>query len=158
MLNTYMSCLSPTMIHIIPYFQELLPFVHKNMPLMALFIWICFFLQQQGHPCVLDIYLVVLGFGVVSLVCCVELSVISDFKAIISLGKRERVGCFSFISVWCHVTVSVSGLQIRVRIGKLFSLFLIQNICCGYSLRRFFCAPKTHFKFIGKKIIEILPK
>ena len=26
-----------------------------------------------------------------------------------------------------------SGLQIRVRIGKLFSLFLIQNICCGYS-------------------------
>ena len=27
----------------------------------------------------------------------------------------------------------VTGLQIRVRIGKLFSLFLIQNICCGYS-------------------------
>ena len=27
----------------------------------------------------------------------------------------------------------VVGLQIRVRIGKLFSLFLIQNICCGYS-------------------------
>ena len=26
-----------------------------------------------------------------------------------------------------------TGLQIRVRIGKLFSLFLIQNICCGYS-------------------------
>ena len=26
-----------------------------------------------------------------------------------------------------------SVLQIRVRIGKLFSLFLIQNICCGYS-------------------------
>ena len=26
-----------------------------------------------------------------------------------------------------------SGLQIRVLIGKLFSLFLIQNICCGYS-------------------------
>ena len=25
------------------------------------------------------------------------------------------------------------GLQIRVCIGKLFSLFLIQNICCGYS-------------------------
>ena len=24
-------------------------------------------------------------------------------------------------------------LQIRVRIGKLFYLFLIQNICCGYS-------------------------
>ena len=26
-----------------------------------------------------------------------------------------------------------SGLQIRVRIGTLVSLFLIQNICCGYS-------------------------
>ena len=26
-----------------------------------------------------------------------------------------------------------SGLQIRVCIGKLFSLFLIQTICCGYS-------------------------
>ena len=26
-----------------------------------------------------------------------------------------------------------TGLQIRVRIGKLFSLFLIQNICCGFS-------------------------
>ena len=26
-----------------------------------------------------------------------------------------------------------SGLQIRVRTGKLVSLFLIQNICCGYT-------------------------
>ena len=26
-----------------------------------------------------------------------------------------------------------SGLQIRVRIGKLFSSFFIQNICCVYS-------------------------
>ena len=25
------------------------------------------------------------------------------------------------------------GLQIRVCIGKIFSLFLIQNICCAYS-------------------------
>ena len=51
---------------------------------------------------------------------------------------------------------SVSGLQIRVRIGKLFSLVLNQNICCGYSMRRFFCAPKTMFKLMGKKIITIL--
>ena len=28
---------------------------------------------------------------------------------------------------------TVAGLQIRARIRKLFSLFLIQNICCGYS-------------------------
>ena len=27
----------------------------------------------------------------------------------------------------------VTELQIRVCIGKLFSLFLIKNICCGYS-------------------------
>ena len=27
---------------------------------------------------------------------------------------------------------SNSGLQIRVRTGYLFSLFLVQNICCGY--------------------------
>ena len=27
----------------------------------------------------------------------------------------------------------VPGLHIKVCIGKLFSLFLIQNICCGYS-------------------------
>ena len=26
-----------------------------------------------------------------------------------------------------------TGLQIRVHIRKLFSLFLIKNICCGYS-------------------------
>ena len=36
-----------------------------------------------------------------------------------------------------------SCLQIRVCIGNLFSLLLIQNICCGYSkelsqMRRFF--------------------
>ena len=29
--------------------------------------------------------------------------------------------------------ISIAGLQKRVLIGKLFSLFLIQNICCGYS-------------------------
>ena len=28
---------------------------------------------------------------------------------------------------------TTTGLQIRVRIGKLISLFLIQNICCGCS-------------------------
>ena len=30
-----------------------------------------------------------------------------------------------------------AGLQIRVHILKLFSLFLIQNICCGYSKEPF---------------------
>ena len=49
-----------------------------------------------------------------------------------------------------------SGLQIRVLIGNLFSLFLIQNICCGYSKNRRNEHPKHMFKLIGKKIIKIL--
>ena len=36
----------------------------------------------------------------------------------------------SVIFVPCSI---VAGLWIRVLIGKLFILFLIQNICCGYS-------------------------
>ena len=32
-----------------------------------------------------------------------------------------------------HLSSVSPGFQIRVCIGKLFSLFLIQNICCGYS-------------------------
>ena len=53
----------------------------------------------------------------------------------------------------------ITGLQIRVRIGKLFSLFLIQNICCGYSkeLSQWegsFEHPKHMFKLMGKKIIK----
>ena len=54
-----------------------------------------------------------------------------------------------------------SGLQIRVCIGKLFSLYLIQNICCGYSKEPSQCDgsfehPKHMFQLIGKKIITIL--
>ena len=55
-----------------------------------------------------------------------------------------------------------AGLQIRVCIVKLFSLFLIQNICCGYSKEPIqwdgsFEHPKHMFKLMGKKIITILP-
>ena len=55
------------------------------------------------------------------------------------------------------------GLQIRVRIGKLFSLFPIQRICCGYSkepsqLDGSFEHPKQMLKLMGKKIIKILRK
>ena len=35
-------------------------------------------------------------------------------------------------------------LQIRVCIGKLFSLFLSKKICCGYSKEPSQWAPKTH--------------
>ena len=55
----------------------------------------------------------------------------------------------------------LSGLQIRVCIGKLFSLFLIQNICCGYSkepsqLDGSFEHPKHMFRLMGKKMVTIL--
>ena len=33
----------------------------------------------------------------------------------------------------CKIPIFYPGLQIRVCIGKLFSLFLTQRICCGYS-------------------------
>ena len=51
-----------------------------------------------------------------------------------------------------------SGLQIRV--GKLFFLFLNQNICCGNLLEPsqwdiFLEHPKHVFKFMDKKIIKI---
>ena len=46
-------------------------------------------------------------------------------------------------------------LQIRVCTGKLVSLFLMQNICCGYSKNSLDETehPKHMFKLIGKKII-----
>ena len=55
------------------------------------------------------------------------------------------------------------GLQIRVRIGILFSLFLIQNIWCGYSKEPSqwdgpFEHPKHMFKLMGKKTIISLHK
>ena len=53
------------------------------------------------------------------------------------------------------------GLQIRVCVVKLFSLFHIQNICCGYSKEpseRDGSSehPKHMFKLMGRKIITIL--
>ena len=46
---------------------------------------------------------------------------------------------------------------------NFFSLFLIQNICCGYSKEQSqrdgsFEHPKHIFKLMGKKIIKILCK
>ena len=44
---------------------------------------------------------------------------------------------------------SMPGLQIRVHTGKLYFLFLNQNICCGEH-------PKLMFKLMGKEINAIL--
>ena len=56
------------------------------------------------------------------------------------------------------LTKSTAGLQIRVHIGKLFSLFLIQNICYGYLKELShrdgaFEHQKHMFKLMGKQII-----
>ena len=50
----------------------------------------------------------------------------------------------------------ISGHQIRVGIEKLFSLFLIQNLCCGNSKETVYEHPKHMFKLMGKTIITIL--
>ena len=60
-----------------------------------------------------------------------------------------------------HLTPLYAGLQIRVCTGKLFFLFLNQNICCGYSKEpsqwdASFEHPKHMFKLIGKEINAIL--
>ena len=55
--------------------------------------------------------------------------------------------------------LGTSGPQIRVCNGKLFFLFLNQNIYCGYSKEPSHASlehPKHMFKLIGKKIIAIL--
>ena len=50
------------------------------------------------------------------------------------IGEFLRVPAHEFINPFLKkMLTSLSGLQIRVCIGKLFSLFLIQNIRCGYS-------------------------
>ena len=50
---------------------------------------------------------------------------------------------------------TAAGLQKRVHIGKIFSLFLIQNICCWYSKEQSqsdgsFEHPKHMFKLMGR--------
>ena len=67
--------------------------------------------------------------------------------------KNDPCSCHNYLWIF-------TGLQIRVRIGKLFSLFLIQKICCGYSKEPSqwdgsFEHPKHMFKLMGKKIITI---
>ena len=80
------------------------------------------------------------------------------FISISNVGENDMLAVWFESALFNHVVlenarvVNVlqcwSGLQIRVCIGKLFSLFLIQNICCGYS--------KHMFELMGKKIITIL--
>ena len=59
------------------------------------------------------------------------------------------------------IFIEGSGLQIRVRTGKLFFLLLNKNICCGYSKEPSqwddsFKHPKHMFKLMGNEINAIL--
>ena len=60
-----------------------------------------------------------------------------------------------------HSNLILSGLLISLHTGKLFFLFLNQNICCGCSKEPSqqdgsFEHPKHMFKLIGKEINAIL--
>ena len=61
-----------------------------------------------------------------------------EYLFVLTFSGRVYTGTISDVTVgkiqpkrneYKHLT----GLQIRVRIGKLFSLFDIQNICCQIS-------------------------
>ena len=61
----------------------------------------------------------------------------------------------------CCIMQYCTGLQIRVCTGKLFFLFLNQNICCGYSKEPSqwdgsFENPKHMSKLMGNEINAIL--
>ena len=52
--------------------------------------------------------------------------------AMCSVKNMARTFSFSLgVRIVCKRVTT--GLQIRVRVRKLFFLFLSQNICCGYS-------------------------
>ena len=61
-LTPTLSCSSSKMIYIIPWLHELLPFVHKNMPLLALLERVYAMFAQQGHQSALDKFLTNIRF------------------------------------------------------------------------------------------------
>ena len=78
-------------------------------------------------------------------------------KSVLKLQQWQTVSRLSLMTRTSQQSESFStkaGLQIRMHIGKLFSIFLIKNICRRYSKE-----PSQHmFKAMGKKIIKILLK
>ena len=76
------------------------------------------------------------------------------------MGRKESNKTRAFAAHTLKV-LETSGLQIRVCIENLFSLFLIKDVCCGYSKETSqgdgsFETSKHMFKLMGKKIIKIL--
>ena len=93
---------------------------------------------------------------------CVYVKAICDWKFIIELFSFSLT--YQIISDDYNLLFQAyydTGLQIRVCIEKLFSLFLVQNICCEYSKEPSqwdgsFEHPKHMFWLMGKKIVTIL--
>ena len=75
--------------------------------------------------------------------------------------KFKEIEYMCWYKLNTHVFISYSGLKLRVRTKKLIFLFLIQNICCGYSKELShwngsFEHPKHMIKLMGKKIFTSL--
>ena len=82
-----------------------------------------------------------------------KISIISSVGIHVYLEQTQ----WDLLAIKHHFWWEYPGLQIRVRIGILFSLFLIQNIWCGYSKEPSqWDGPPEHpkhiFKLMGKKI------
>ena len=84
-------------------------------------------------------------------------------RYIVGSAKAKKI--YMCVFTVCRPTLFYScrpsGLQIRVCTGKLFFLFLSQNICCGYSKEPSQCDgcfehPKHIFKLTGKEVNVIL--
>ena len=72
-----------------------------------------------------------------------------DYKVLKSKDLPLRLTVF--VTSWLLLTIYdnfmiISGLQIRLRNWKIFSLFLNQNICCGYSKE-----PSQYFLYFSTK-------
>ena len=56
-----------------------------------------------------------------------------QFKVFEEMRKEVAFFCLHESSYKNYTIVNMPSLKIKVCIEKLFSLILIQNICCGYS-------------------------
>ena len=87
---------------------------------------------------------------------CILSTIVTVLYRMLKQGALSTI--YSSLSTGVQCWSTLTGIQIRVRIGKLFSLFLIQNICCGYSKEpsqwdSSFEHPKHMFWLMGKKIM-----
>ena len=81
--------------------------------------------------------------------------IMCEFTIKFTMGKREQSNLFiNFYTIKPEISFNLdTGLQIRVHIGKLFSLFLIQTFVVGTQKNRLnvgaFEYPNRMFKLMG---------